>query len=135
MTPSLPPSTQNQQSSGSVNKLGTPYRTAFKSWVPSGDANAAIIIYDGVIKTLRLCIIPTPFLEASGDNSWSYIYFVLGCVVDGEGVVADLNGNEYVRTSDEVPASGHYEFRKPGKCEGSFRFIFCPFLTRFRFRG
>ncbi len=101
-------------------KLGTSYDTAFSRWLPVKDAipdeAKAVLVFDYIDTDLRYCVIPIAFLEGCGDNSWSYVHLVLGCVVQEAGVLVDVHGVNVGRPS-EKPVAGRYYYKNSGKSQ------------------
>ncbi len=100
----------------SIN-LGTKYKRADQTWEIGGSNENLITIVDYHLQTFVLCVVPVSFLRSSGDNSWAYIYHVIGCCVENglDGSVLDGEGNRYTEDSREQPRAGLYMLRNAGE--------------------
>jgi hypothetical protein len=97
--------------------LGTEYKRADQTWEIGGSNENLITIVDYHIRTFVLCVVPVSFLRSSGDNSWAYIFHVIGCCVENghDGSVLDGDGNQHREDSREEPRAGVYLLRNAGE--------------------
>ena len=66
---------------------------------------------------VRLAAFPASFLDKCGDNTWSYIFYVLGLLVepvdDCPGIIMDDAG--VAVTTDQTPIAGVYRYGQLSK--------------------
>lgn len=89
----------------------TAYTTAAGVWRRSTYVN----IYS--ILDTEIAIFPVDFLSTCGDNTWGYVLFAIGCVVDPDPLhLGQIVDHQNVPVSlDSAPVAGNYRYIETGK--------------------
>jgi hypothetical protein len=87
------------------------YTTATGFWRHGG----VLSVYS--VADTRIALFPMKFLEASGDNTWAYVQFVVSLLVDEdpEHPGAILTEEDEIVDPSSAPTAGRYKFIEQGE--------------------